>query len=39
VEATAPLTALPATGSLVIVAPVKNKKTGEVPVRVLAMVR
>jgi kynurenine formamidase len=39
VEATAPLTALPATGSLVIVAPAKNKKTGEVPVRILAMVR
>ncbi len=39
VEATAPLTALPATGSLVIVAPAKNKKTGDVPVRILAMVR
>lgn len=39
VEATAPLTALPATGSLVIVAPAKNKKNGEVPVRILAMVR
>ena len=39
VEGTAPFTALPATGSLVIVAPVKNKKPGEVPVRILAMVR
>ncbi len=39
VERTAPLTALPATGPLVIVAPAKNKKTGEVPVRILAMVR
>ncbi len=39
VEQSAPLTALPATGSLVIVAPAKNKKAGETPVRVLAMVR
>jgi len=39
VEGAAPLTALPATGSLVIVAPAKNKKAGETPVRVLAMVR
>ena len=39
VEETAPLTSLPATGSLVIVAPAKNKKPGETPVRVLAMVR
>ena len=38
-EGAAPLTALPATGSLVIVAPAKNKKAGEAPVRVLAMVR
>jgi kynurenine formamidase len=30
---------LPVTGSLVIVAPAKNKKAGEAPVRVLAMVR
>jgi len=39
VEATAPMTSLPATGSLVIVAPAKNKKPGEVPVRILAMLR
>jgi len=39
VEGAAPLTALPATGSLVIVAPAKNKNAGEAPVRVLAMVR
>ncbi|MGO9863940.1 MAG: cyclase family protein [Terriglobales bacterium] len=39
VEATAPLTALPATGSLVVVAPAKNKRNGAVPVRILAMVR
>jgi kynurenine formamidase len=44
VEGAAPLTALPATGSLVIVAPAKNapaknKKAGETPVRVLAMVK
>ncbi|MGB6384195.1 MAG: cyclase family protein [Terriglobales bacterium] len=39
VEGTARFTSLPATGSLVIVAPAKNKKSGEVPVRVLAMVR
>jgi kynurenine formamidase len=39
VAGTAPLTALPATGSLVIVAPAKNKKPGAVPVRILAMVR
>ncbi len=39
VEATAPMTPLPATGSLVIVAPAKNKKPGEVPVRILAMLR
>ena len=39
VEGTAPFTALPATGSLVIVAPAKNKKPGAAPVRILAMVR
>ena len=39
VDGTARFTALPATGSLVIVAPAKDKKTGEVPVRILAMVR
>src|SRR5208282_57258 len=39
VEGAAPFTALPATGSLIIVAPEKNKKTGEAPVRILAMVR
>jgi kynurenine formamidase len=39
VEGTARFTSLPATGSLVIVAPAKNKKTGEAPVRILAMVR
>ena len=33
------LTSLPATGSLIIVAPAKNKKLGEAPVRILAMVR
>lgn len=38
-EGTASFTALPATGSLIIVAPAKNKKPGEAPVRVLAMVR
>jgi kynurenine formamidase len=36
---TARFTALPATGSLIIVAPAKDKKPGEAPVRVLAMVR
>lgn len=30
---------LPATGSLIIVAPEKNKKPGQAPVRILAMVR
>ena len=30
---------LPETGSLIIVAPAKNKKPGEAPVRILAMVR
>jgi kynurenine formamidase len=39
VEGAAHFTSLPATGSLVIVAPAKNRKSGEVPVRVLAMVR
>ena len=39
VEGTARLASLPATGSLIIVAPVKNKEPGEAPVRILAMVR
>ncbi len=39
VEGTARFTSLPATGSLVIVAPAKNKKPGAAPVRILAMVR
>lgn len=39
VEGTAALTSLPATGSLIIVAPAKNKHSGETPVRILAMVR
>ena len=39
VESAARFTSLPATGSLVIVAPEKGKKRGEAPVRVLAMVR
>ena len=39
VEQTAPLTSLPQTGSLVIVAPAKNRNAAEAPVRVLAMVR
>lgn len=38
VEGAASFTTLPATGSLVIVAPAKNKKAGETPVRLLAMV-
>lgn len=38
-EGTAPFTSLPATGSLIIVAPAKDKKPGAAPVRVLAMVR
>lgn len=38
-EGTAPFTSLPATGSLIIVAPAKDKKPGVAPVRVLAMVR
>jgi kynurenine formamidase len=36
---TAPFTSLPATGSLIIVAPAKNNKPGEAPVRILAMLR
>lgn len=39
VEGTARMTALPATGSLIIVAPAKNRTGGRAPVRVLAMVR
>jgi kynurenine formamidase len=39
VERTARFTSLPATGSLIIVAPARNKKPGEAPVRILAMVR
>jgi kynurenine formamidase len=39
VEGTARFTSLPATGSLIIVAPAKNKKPGAAPVRILAMVR
>lgn len=39
VQDAARFSSLPATGSLVIVAPAKNKKAGEAPVRVLAMVR
>jgi kynurenine formamidase len=39
VEGTARFTSLPATGSLIIVAPAKNKEPGEAPVRILAMVR
>ena len=39
VERTARLTSLPATGSLIIVAPARNKKPGETAVRILAMVR
>jgi kynurenine formamidase len=39
VEGTARFTSLPATGSLIIVAPAKNKKPGEPPVRILAMVK
>jgi kynurenine formamidase len=39
VEGTVRFTSLPATGSLIIVAPAKNKKPGEAPVRILAMVR
>jgi kynurenine formamidase len=39
VDGAARFTSLPATGSLVIVAPAKDKKPGEASVRVLAMVR
>jgi kynurenine formamidase len=39
VEGAARFTSLPATGSLIIVALAKNKKPGEAPVRILAMVR
>jgi kynurenine formamidase len=39
VEGAARFASLPETGSLIIVAPAKNKKPGEVPVRILAMVR
>jgi kynurenine formamidase len=39
VEKTARFTSLPATGSLIIVAPARNKKPGETAVRILAMVR
>jgi kynurenine formamidase len=39
VEGAARFTSLPPTGSLIIVAPAKNKDPGEAPVRVLAMVR
>jgi kynurenine formamidase len=39
VEATARLAALPATGSMIIVAPAKNVKPAEAPARILAMVR
>ncbi len=39
VEGAAHFKSLPATGSLIIVAPAKNKKPGEAPVRILAMVR
>jgi kynurenine formamidase len=39
VEGTTGFSSLPVTGSLIIVAPAKNKKPGEAPVRILAMVR
>jgi kynurenine formamidase len=39
VEGAARFTSLPNTGSLIIVAPAKNKTPGETPVRILAMVR
>ena len=38
-ERTARFTSLPATGSLIIVAPARNKKPSEAAVRILAMVR
>jgi kynurenine formamidase len=39
VEGATRFKSLPETGSLIIVAPAKNKKPGEAPVRILAMVR
>jgi hypothetical protein len=39
VERTARFTSLPATGSLIIVAPARDKTPGETAVRILAMVR
>ncbi len=39
VEGATRFTSLPATGSLIIVAPARNKKPGETAVRILAMVR
>jgi hypothetical protein len=39
VEGAVRFAALSATGSLIIVAPAKNKEPGEAPVRILAMVR
>lgn len=39
VEGAAPFTSLPATGSLIIVAPARSKKPGDASVRILAMVR
>jgi kynurenine formamidase len=39
VQKTAPLSMIPFTGSLIVVAPDKDKRAGTAPVRVLAMVR
>ncbi len=39
VESATHLAALPATGSLIVVAPAKDKRSGRTPVRVLAMVK
>jgi kynurenine formamidase len=39
VETPVDLTALPSTGSLVLVAPAKSKKNTPAPVRILAMIR
>jgi kynurenine formamidase len=39
VESASHLSALPATGSLIVVAPAKDKRSGRTPVRVLAMVK
>lgn len=39
VESASRLSTLPATGSLIIVAPAKDKRSGRTPVRVLAMVK